>query len=157
MALMAIAVAYGAYTFFFASASRIGVADPKKSLEEINRFVTDIALGLKDDVSETHLYVLGRGVSTWSRDPFLETRAADKVDVLVKTRAEGKPPEETYRYTGYLQMGVRALAIINGLEYLLGDELQSGGRIVKEIDPLKVVIGPRDDNHNTILPLEETQ
>ena len=76
---------------------------------------------------------------------------------LVETQVEKISPEETYRYTGYLQMGSRTMAIINGLEYQLGDELQSGGRIVKEIDPLKVVIGPRADDRNMILPLEETQ
>lgn len=45
-----------------------------------------------------------------------------------------------FSYTGYLDAGSRRLAIINGIEYMVGDQLDSGSLVVKSIDPEKVVL-----------------
>ena len=54
-------------------------------------------------------------------------------------------------------MGDHSLAIINGIEYEAGDELDFGGHIVKSISPKRVVVGPAGDATNFILPLEENK
>lgn len=53
------------------------------------------------------------------------------------------PPEPTavgLRYSGFVQMGKRKLAIINGMEYEKGDQLVSGDFVIKRILPNQVVL-----------------
>jgi hypothetical protein len=53
-------------------------------------------------------------------------------------------------------MGDKRLAIINGVEYAAGDELEQGGYMVRSITPSRVVIvSTRDSKQKFIFPLEE--
>ena len=59
-------------------------------------------------------------------------------------------------YTGFLEMGDKRLAIINGTEYETGEKLEPGGFVIQSIRPNQVVISPEDRKTKTmILPLEE--
>ena len=61
-------------------------------------------------------------------------------------------------YTGYLRMGDKRLAIINGMEYEAGDILEPDGFIIRSISPRRVVIAPPGAKKNTIiLPMEENE
>lgn len=58
-----------------------------------------------------------------------------------------KPPEpqasvdrDKFRYTGFVRVGERSLAVINGREYQVGEQLESGGFEVIEITPEAVVL-----------------
>ena len=59
-------------------------------------------------------------------------------------------------YTGFMQMGDKKFAIIDGLEYTAGDELVQGGFEVRSITPRQVVIVSTDRSKKKfIFPIEE--
>jgi hypothetical protein len=61
-------------------------------------------------------------------------------------------------YTGFLRMGDKRLAIINGMEYEVGEILEPGGFTIRSISPSRVVIAPPGRKKKTlILPMEETE
>jgi hypothetical protein len=80
----------------------------------------------------------------WTKDPFLlrnETLTAQKETEkppVVEINEMRRPP---MTYTGYLQAGKTKLAIINGLEYAVGDSLNFDDFYIKDIFPKKVVVG----------------
>ncbi len=158
--VMVVVVLYGIYSFFFASSPKVAFHNPNKQLDETNQFVKDVADALKDDLSEQQLYVLTQAKTEWRGDPFLKTQQPKKTVVEEKNtqKVSTSASKEHFVYSGYLQMGGRKLAIINGVEYELGNDVEKGEHIVKEIDPLRVVIGsPDNDNNNIVLLLDETK
>jgi hypothetical protein len=55
-------------------------------------------------------------------------------------------------------MGDKRLAILNGIEYEIGDRLESGDLIVRDIHPDHVAIGsPHIKSKQVILPMEEIE
>jgi hypothetical protein len=61
-------------------------------------------------------------------------------------------------YTGFLRMDDKRLAIINGMEYEVGDSLEPGGFVIRSISAGRVVIAPPGKKKKTItLPMEETE
>lgn len=154
---MALAILYGGYNLFFASAGKTKAAGKEKSFEEISRFITDVAGKLEDPNFKKHTYVLTQAKTDWTHDPFFEVKAPVKEKDAVEVVKKETAPAETFAYSGYLQMGDRTIAIIDGLEYELGDELAKGGHIVKMIDPNRVLIGPQDENNNIVLFLNENK
>ncbi len=60
-------------------------------------------------------------------------------------------------YSGFLNMGTRNLAIINGIEYEKGEKLPDGAHIVEEIHPNRVVMSMQGSKKKIIVKLEEMQ
>jgi hypothetical protein len=55
-------------------------------------------------------------------------------------------------------MGTKRLAIINGLEYEVGDLLEPAGLVVRKIDPTQVVVAASDQKNKTlIIPMEDVE
>lgn len=154
---MTLAILYGGYNLFFASAQKIKAAGQEKSFEEISRFITDVAVKLDDPDYKKHAYVLSQAKTKWVHDPFFKVKAPVKEKVVAEVIKKETSPVETFAYSGYLQMGNRTIAIIDGLEYELGDELAKGGHIVKMIDPNRVLIGPQNEKNNIVLFLNESK
>ncbi len=68
------------------------------------------------------------------------------------------PPEPTaagLRYSGFMQVGNRKLAIINGMEYEKGDQLVSGDFVVNQISPNQVVLWGITHKRKFILEMEQ--
>jgi len=156
--LMVMTIMYGGYHFFFATSSNTGFESPKQKEERLDKFVTDVAVKLKKkDISKTDKYIIARAKNQWAGDPFL------KVELPLKTEVKQEPepeevsvPEVHFNYSGYMEMGDQRLAVINGMEYMVGEELGPGGYIVNSISPDQVVIGVKETNQNIILPVEDT-
>ena len=150
-------ILYGGYIFLFTDSSETGRIDPEKKLKELNRFVSDVAKSLsRKDLSGKETYVLDRASARWAKDPFLEKvelSPESRKDIEIETSAIAK----SFSYLGYLEMGNRKLAVINGMEYEIGEELGQAGYIVKGIFPTRVVIGPAGENIEITLSLEETE
>jgi hypothetical protein len=51
--------------------------------------------------------------------------------------------------------GNKVLALINGMEYQVGEELESGGYVVLEIDPEKVVLQGKGRGGRITVPFTE--
>ena len=155
---MAAVVLYGMYSLFFSTPSKVVGTSSAKSIGEIKKFVTEVTHGLKEDYKVRGLFIIEQAKREWIRDPFLTLAAPQKAAVVIDNRpaAAATAPEVSFTYSGYIQMGERKLAIISGVEYETGDELDGGEQIVKQIEPLRVVIGPPNSNDNLTLQLDET-
>jgi hypothetical protein len=58
-------------------------------------------------------------------------------------------------YSGYVDSGKNKMAIINGLEYRLGEELELEGYVLKQITPSSVLIFNKYTGNKEEIPLQE--
>ena len=158
VSLMIVAVIYGAYTVFFAGPRE--VVPTKESgdteLEALNKFITKVADKTKKGLSRKQAYILKKAEQPWQQDPLVQI--APKMSQAEKVAREPLVLNAKFLYTGFLQMGDKRLAIINDLEYEIGDKLEPGGLILRNIHPNHVVVGsPVHKNKKAILPMEEIE
>jgi type IV pilus assembly protein PilQ len=118
--------------------------------------ITKVADKTKSGLSKEQAYVLQRAQTNWKQDPLIQIQPK-----LSREEEENRKPlvlESKIVYTGFLQMGDKRLAIINGIEYEVGDKLQPSGLVVRKIDSNHVVIGSSvKKNKQVILPMEEIE
>jgi hypothetical protein len=156
VALMVITLILGVYMIFFESPKQTSAINPEgaRELELLNTFITKVAEKTKSGPSKEQAYILNKAQTAWKQDPFVQLETK-KVEVDT-----GPEPvlDARVQYTGFLQMGEKRLAIINGMEYEAGDQLEPGGFIIRRILPNQVVVVPPGKNKKTmILPMEETE
>ncbi len=156
--VMILVIAGGAYSFFFSS-SETGNIGMKKEGGDLNRFVIEMAEKLqKKDISKTYKYIIARAQAEWSNDPFLPSEAAlssESESKGYKERGDFSARDVKFVYSGYLNISDQKLAIINGMEYEAGENLELDGFFVKSISPKQAVIGVKEGNNTIVLPLQE--
>ena len=69
-----------------------------------------------------------------------------------RPRSDPASPSVTYIYSGYVEVDKKRLAIINGMQYQVGDQLESGRYVVRSIEPEKVVVEDAGKREQLILP-----
>ena len=148
--VMALVVFYGVYALFFSG--------PKKSVGsaaggragELNKMITDLAVGLsKEGPTEVDKYIAAMAEGPWEKDPLFKENISLSRDRVAGHEAKGKKadqavvvvPDFSFTYSGYLEMAGVKIAIINGMEYEIGDDIVGGPYILRDINPGKVVIG----------------
>lgn len=137
-----LAVLYGAYSFFIASpagkskpatVSR-GVSKEIKAVNK-NRLVKEISDVLKErESARAEAYIALRAEEEWTDDPF----SASNISASKRTGRSMR--EGNFVYSGYLEIGKKKVAIINGMDYQVGDELEMSGYKVKRISSSSVII-----------------
>jgi hypothetical protein len=160
--LMLLTVVYGIYTVFFERRGNVGSAPAFSStneLENLNTFIAKVAETSKAGLSEPDKYIIARAEAEWKQDPLINVELTNQPESEIqKSKAVTKAviPNLKVSYTGFMQMGDKALAIINGMEYSAGDELEQGGYVVRSITPSQVVIvSIGDGKQRFVFPLEE--
>ena len=139
LAVVLVALLYAAYTFYPvpSSSQRTNVV-AEKELDGVRALSTQLSDELKKDtLTDNERYILERATAEWSTDPFLEKKLSS---ALMPTRGAAGAQSNEFVYSGYLEVNQRRLAVINGMEYVVGEQLESGGYIVKSIDPEKVTL-----------------
>jgi hypothetical protein len=142
--LMLLTVAYGVYALFFEGKSKgsktvTAAVSATEQLENLNAFITKVAEASRAGLSEEDTYIISRAETAWKQDPMTMVELTDI-------------PEDEI---GFMQMGDRKFAIINGLEYTTGDELEQGGFKVRSITPRQVVIVSTDRSKKKFIFLIE--
>jgi hypothetical protein len=157
VALMVVAVAYGAYALFFEKPPGPQTLQTQTGLDSLNTFVTKVAETTKSGLSEEDAYIVQQAESQWHQDPMATIKSKTEAEVKQQEEeAQAPPPGVKIVYSGYLQMGDKSLAIINGMEYETGDELSGGGYVVRNISPSRVVLAKTPDGKQTlVIPLVE--
>ena len=162
--LMLLTVAYGIYALFFEGKGKSTPTEPAivstaVQLENLNAFITKVAEASKAGLSKEDSYIISRAETEWKQDPMISAELTERPQEEIKqqkqvVQAAGPRPDVTY--TGFMQMGDRRFAIINGYEYAPGDPLPEGEYKVSSVTPSKVVIVSTDgSNKKFIFPLEE--
>ena len=154
--LAALALGYGAMELLLPRAKVASVSQPQ-SLEGLNAFITKVADATRVGTAEAGAIVIQKAEAAWKQDPFLEIQKAKAV------KPPDKPTTETARlpnlvYNGFMELGSKRLAIINGQEYEAGDKLSPGGFTIKSILPTRVVlVSAQGEGAPIVLPLQESE
>jgi hypothetical protein len=154
--LAALALGYGAMELLLPRAKVASVSQPQ-SLEGLNAFIAKVADATRVGPAEAGAIVIQKAEAAWKQDPFLEIQKAKT------TEPKDTRPKETARlpnlvYNGFMELGSKRLAIINGQEYETGDKLNPGGFTIKSILPTRVVIvSAQGEGAPIVLPLQESE
>jgi hypothetical protein len=145
-------ILFAVYYFFFYGPSTPTVAVKGSSSADSAKMMTELATNLKkDDTTEPDAYVIARAESNWEADPFFKGVLVSAKD---KPAGAAKGPEIVY--SGYVDLGVKRIAVINGNPYEIGDKLEiTGAYYLKQIDSTRVVIVDREQSTNITIPLKE--
>ena len=163
VALMCLTILYGAYELFGNKNGSGRHTPPKVSGKgEMQSFMAEITGKLvKEKVSDEYKYMISQAGSRWTKDPFILStlalsgkKAAVPVAVTEKNDAV---PTDAFVYTGFLALGDKKLAIINGREYTTGEKLSRSGFFLKQILPHRVLIGTVNGAETIEVPLYESK
>jgi hypothetical protein len=159
LAVMAILILYAAFDFL-APKMKGEAEDTTRKTAELNSFAADIAAGAGKDLAKNlGPLIFSRAEKEWTQDPFLDAR-------IFRLRTEAKaPPKETpaaaaapkieFVYTGYLEVGGKRMAIINGVEYRESEDLDIKGYVLNAVSPTRVVVENRATGTLLNIPLQE--
>lgn len=124
---------------------------------DLNAFVTNLSAGLpKDATKNLNLLIFSRAEKEWKQDPFLDAKS---YRLWTKSREPAKAvaaaPKSQFAYTGYVEVNKERIAIINGMEYREGENLDVNGFLLKSVSPVGVVIENRSTRTAQKVPLQE--
>jgi hypothetical protein len=144
---------YAGYEYLIAGPASKKVKTSTESVN-INTSSTGITKDLgKDKITDFDAYVIRRMEADWGKNPFWKKdlykewgnrEGVAKSGVLAKII-----------YSGYVDSGKNKMAIINGLEYRLGEELELEGYVLKQITPSSVLIFNKYTGNKEEIPLQE--
>ncbi len=157
---MCLTIVYGAYELIGNRTPRSKTPSQSANpVEELKGFVASVSKKLVNEkVSEEYRYLIGQADHNWTKDPFLPSIAPLKKNLASPSLNQKPANEKTapqYVYSGYLKLGDTLLAIINGMEYAVGESLNSSGLYIKSVSPLQVVVGRTNSRETIILPITE--
>lgn len=159
--IMCLAIAGGAYDLMSRgrTTSSKAIIKPVKSSQELKTFVADVAGKLiSEQVSKEQQYMINQAGAQWNKDPFIYS------SIPLKKRPFSTTPKKQpviatslpkFIYSGFIELGKNKIAIINGMEYSVGEKLPDKSFFVKSISSRRVVIGKTDGSETIQVPLSE--
>jgi hypothetical protein len=163
--LMLLTVAYGVYAVFFegkegkTKSQEIMAFSSTEQLESLSTFITKVAEASKAGLSKEDEYIIQQAEAGWKQDPLISVELKDRPESELQDAKQVTRvpiPDLNVSYTGFMQMGERKFAIINGVEYTSGDRLEQGDYILRSITPRQVVIvSTGRSKQKFTFPLEE--
>ena len=155
--LMLLSVVYGVYILFLSSPQQKAILNVGNDQEALKAFIIKKKKKMSTGLSKNQAYVLQKAETKWKQDPLIQIKPE-----VVEEKEEIPQSEPVLAtkivYPGFLEMGNKRLAIINGMEYESGDILEPGGYTIRSISASRVVIAFPDRQNTTMnLPMEETE
>ena len=159
VAIMAATVLIGGYLFV----GPVPIGSQGEMEKQLDGPTLDVAQKilqtLKADTSLTKdLFTVRSAERKWEKDPFLKSSKllsdTHKRETTDRTAASASTRSEMI-YTGFLEVGSQRLAIINGIEYALGEAIDGQGHYLRRIHPHQVEIGKQNAPGILILKLME--
>ena len=153
LVIAALFILYAGYEYLIAGPASKKVKTSTESVN-INTSSTGITKDLgKDKITDFDAYVIRRMEADWGKNPFWKKdlykewgnrEGVAKSGVLAKII-----------YSGYVDSGKNKMAIINGLEYRVGEQLELEGYVLKQITPSSVLIFNKYTGNKEEIPLQE--
>jgi len=156
-------VLWGAYDYFLAgSPDEETAADVapvvEKTPDGASHFIADIVKKLPSrERTRRNRLIIERASREWPQDPFIPMEIPREEEPV--TVAEGETPPlfaPDITYSGFLQLGDRRLAVINGMEYEKNEIVEPGTYVLKTIFPDRVMIGTVSGRRTFTVLLEDT-
>lgn len=154
LAIAALLVLYALYVYV--------IADRQKAKKDAtgggNAKMETIMSGFTDELNKNKLspfdhFVIERAQMGWMKNPFLNRDVYRKW--LAKDSGGIGATALKIIYSGFVDTGENRLAVLNGIEYRIGEELKEQGYILKNIAPSKVIIFDKKAGNNLEIPLQE--
>lgn len=115
---------------------------PSGPVEDMAQFVGTVSASVNQDASGgLNALILARARGDWGNDPFYDSGPVNF------------DPKEDLHYQGYMRSGSRMFALINNMEYKVGDDVEGGDMQVKRITPDQVVL-MIEGRKKRILPIQ---
>lgn len=160
--VMVIAILYAAFEFLYPKAKSSQTVTTQKAMEqktaELNQFVAGLNAGLdKEWMKNVGALIFSRAERSWMQDPFLDSisyKAWLKASAAAKA-APVAPPKINFVYSGYIELGQKRMAIINGIEYREGAALEIEGYVLKSVNAAWAMIENRRTGVTENVPLQE--
>jgi hypothetical protein len=110
-------------------------------------------------LGEANASIIQKAEASWKQNPFLEIQKAQPPPPTAAQIPKGPArPAFNLAYSGFIDMGEKRLAIINGLEYEAGDKLEPDGLTIKSILPNRVIlVNTQGGGAPVVLPLKESE
>jgi hypothetical protein len=116
------------------------------------KIIQEIATELKKVASSPNEnYIIARAEAAWAKDPFYK-----KVLPAVAKAGPGGTGAPDIVYSGFVDMGEKKLAVINGSTYQVGDKLDFGSSFyLRSVEPSRVVIVDKQNQRNIVIKLKD--
>jgi hypothetical protein len=138
---MLVAVCLGSLMLFSDGQKKQGPTAASDKPNSITAMLTNLAAQFGNNtVLEQNQYVLSMAKTPW-QDIFLtgDDMMAQPAEALMS--ADMLPSNVSLVYSGYIETPQRRVAIINGIEYIVGELLDKSQLVIRHIDPQRVVLG----------------
>ena len=151
LAIAALFVLYALYVYLIADRGKGKI----KSRTEPVKIETSIA-GINDELNASRLsdfdnYIIKKAPVKWGGNPFLKR---ELYRALVSKDSGGGIAAKII-YSGYVDSEKKQMAVLNNIEYRIGEELKEEGYVLKQITPSKVVIFEKQTGSNFEIPIQE--
>lgn len=139
--------------FIFAGKSDQGQALIQKAALDLDTYAAaasaKLAVSKLKDPDKVN-YLISRAESDWPRDPFMGEIATEIA--ITDTDLDAKGPELVY--SGFIRAGKIILAVVNGIEYRIGEVMNDVGYKVAGITPSQVIL-LTETNKEIVIDIEE--
>ena len=151
--LMVAVLAYGAFELLYTSMDEVEETDPHQEVREAQQISESMRQALEEaGVTGAQQQVLESAALDWPRELFHEFPEDELVTEEVREEEEDIGP---FRYSGYIEMGDRKMAIINSREYGTGEELKDEQARVLEITSQEVLLESLGTGQRISVPYEQ--
>ena len=120
-------------------------------------FAKEIVSQFKKDTSlPRELFIIRKAEGRWDRDPYMAAGEALSGSQDKKPAGKENKDDRGHRdfvYTGFLQVGEKRLAVINGIEFAPGEAIDDQGHFIRRIEPDRVEIGALGTPAATVITL----
>jgi hypothetical protein len=164
LSVMLVAVLYGAYDFYSSSRKKAQPASSAATAADLSAFIGDFTVALsKDTPSPVDAYMIKKAETPWIRDPFFERSSYRELfgtnepvpGVSVAGTSSPSALKGQFNYTGYVDVGHKKIAIINGSEYAVGNALDVEGFVLNGISESSIQIYNKETRRTLDIPLQE--
>jgi hypothetical protein len=131
-------VLYGAYTLLTGGKKQKDTKEisPVGKDNYISRIAGDL---MKNPLTLVDAYIVSRAEANWEKSPFWEKGSYQEWAGRNDAKTKDDPVSKII-YSGYVDAGKKKMAVINGLEYSVGEKLDIGGYILTKVTASKVVL-----------------
>ena len=154
--LMVLAVLYGAFELLIGPPEKSGPDEKSgQEIESARKMAEKIDTRIdRAQLTAIQKNTLKLAAQQWERDPFY---VLPEEKSLAANDSGSRGNFGSLKYTGYLEVGDRKMAIINGVEYRMGERLEKGSGVVKQITPGRVIIESERTGERSAVPYSESR
>lgn len=138
ISLAVVGLVYGAVDYFMRSKIKSTPTGGEGVMAEatFSLISEELNAGASSKHEANAMDILNAVSAVWPENVFVNVASIEDDEELEK----GTPALEDVAivYSGYMNMGEKLFAVINGIEYRIGDLVE--GFLVKEIDPMEIIM-----------------